>query len=105
MTSADDDTAELVPDPHQRTVDRLWDSVDECRDDFAVHYVKHGTLHKHVCKRCKSEPGAFPKCDACDGTGSETGTPVWAMYQVMKAMRKRGLSTYRSKITPERRAG
>jgi hypothetical protein len=103
--SADDDTAELVPDPHQRTVDRLWDSVDRCRREFTMFRIGFGSPHPDECPTCQARMGAFPKCNDCHGSGGVPGSTLWAIHYVFKVMRKHGLSTYRSKITPERRAG
>jgi hypothetical protein len=96
--SADDDTAELVPDPHQRTVDRLWASHDACRRTFALHYGATGEHHPDMCPVCKAEMGAYQRCNACNGSGAVPGSTLWAIHYVFRSMRRHGLSTYASKI-------
>jgi hypothetical protein len=104
--TAPDDTADytLAPAPHQAYVDRLWVELAALRVVYARFWAEHGRPHPDVCMACKGRMGSYQKCKACDWSGTVLGTRSWEISAIFRDMRKRGLSTYASKIG-ERRAG
>jgi hypothetical protein len=96
VAGTDEHTPEA--DPHQEYVDRLWREFNACRATYRKHWAEHGQPHPDVCPVCKARMGAFQKCRACDWSGAVLGSRCWEISAIFRDMRKRGLSTYASRI-------